>query len=411
MNEMRQTRKGKEEEINGPLENIRVLDIGNGLAGPIVATLLADFGAEVIKIEPPGEGDWLRRLMAPYKGVDLWWIVDGRNKKSLTLDLSKPGGQEVFKKMVPWADIVVENYTPGTLEKWGLGYEVLEKLNTGIILVRCSGFGQEGPYSKRAAYDRIGQSYSGIVYRTGHPESSPVFTGLSIADYSTAVFAAMGALTALHYRNTLGNGQGQVVDACLYESILRMYEGFVVQYDQRGIIAERAGNVRPFSMPGGLFPTKDGKLVLVSIVMDRQFVALAEAMDRSDLAQDVIFQTAEGRVENGEFLNNLVSEWVATKTTRELMEISGQYRLPMAPVFNARDICEDEHFRQRGSVIEVDHPVLGKVKMQGVTPKLSKTPGRVKHPGRAMGEDNHEVLSQFGYSLKEIEKMKSEKII
>jgi len=403
---------GEEREDKGALENVHVLDIGSGLAGPIVATLLADFGAEVIKVEMPDRGDWLRHLVPRFKDIGLWWVVDGRNKKAITLNLSKPKGQEILKKMVPWADIVVENYRPGTLEQWNLSYEVLRELNPGLILVRCSGFGQEGPYKNRLAYDRIGQAFSGIVYRTGFPESPPVLAGLSIADYSTAVFAAMGALIALHYRDTIGHGQGQVVDACLYESILRMYEGYVVLYDQQGIIGERAGNVRPFAMPGGLFPTKDGRLVLITIVMDHQFALLAEAMGRSDLAQDSAFQTTEGRVEHSEFLNTVLGEWVATKTVKELMEISEKYRFPLAPIYNAKDIAEDEHFRQRGSVIEVEHPVLGKVKMQGVTPKLSLTRGRVKYPGRDMGEDTEEVLSQMlGYSQQEIEVLRAEQVI
>ncbi|MBI2830822.1 MAG: CoA transferase [Chloroflexi bacterium] len=403
---------GKQNEFNGPLKDIHILDIGTGLAGPLVATLLADFGAEAIKIEMPGVGDWLRHIVPKYGDIGLWWVVDGRNKKAITLDLSKPAGQKVLKKMVPWADILVENYSPGTLEEWNLGYEVLRKLNPGLILVRCSGFGQEGPYRNRLAYDRIGQAFSGIVYRTGFPETPPVFAGLSIADYSTAAYAALGAMIALHYRNTIGNGQGQVVDGCLYESILRMYEGYVALYDTRGIIGERAGNIRPFAMPGGVFKTKDGRSVLITIVMDHQFGYLTEAMGRSDLAQEPLFQTREGRVQNQDFLNGLVGEWVATKAMKELMEISEKHRFPMAPIYNAKDICEDEHFRQRGSVVETEHPVLGKFKMQGVTPKLSLTPGKVKHAGRDLGEDTEEVLSRmFGYSQQEIQKLRAEKII
>ena len=409
---MELTQTGKGGESKGPLENIRVLDIGGGLAGPIVATLLADFGAEVIKIEEPGKGDWLRHLIPPFKDVGLWWAVEGRNKKTITLNLNKPKGQELLKKMVPWADVVVENFTPGTLEQWNLGYEVLRELNPGLVLVRCSGFGQEGPYKNRIAYDRIGQAFSGVVYRTGHPESPPVFCGVSIADYNTAIFGALGTLIALYHRDTVGHGQGQIVDSCLYESVLRLYEAFIILYDQQGIIAERTGNIRRLWMPGGLFTTKDDKLVLVTIAMDQHFTALTKAMGRDDLAQDPPFQTLEGRAEHGDFLNSILSEWVATKTAKELMEISQQYRFAMAPVYNAKDICEDEHFRQRGSVIEVEHPVLGKVKMQGITPKLSRTPGRVRHPGRAMGEDTDEVLSQIlGYSQREIETLRAEQVI
>ncbi len=406
------TKPNPENESKGALRDIHILDIGSGLAGPIAATLLADFGAEVIKVEMPGVGDWLRQLVPKYGDIGLWWVVDGRNKKAITLNLAQPRGQEIIKKMVPWADIVVENYSPGTLEQWNLGYEVLRELNPGVILVRCSGFGQEGPYRNRLAYDRIGQAFSGIVYRTGFPESPPVFAGLSIADYSTAAFAAMGALIALHYRDTIGHGQGQVIDACLYESILRMYEGYVALYDTRGIIGERAGNIRPFAMPGGVFTTKEGRSVLISIVMDHQFGYLAEAMGRSDLAQEPLFKTREGRVQQQEFLNGLLGEWVATKTVKELMDISEKHRFPLAPIYNARDIVEDEHFRLRGSVVETEHPVLGKFKMQGVTPKLSLTPGKVRHPGRDLGENTDEVLSQmFGYSQQEIEKLRAEKII
>ena len=391
---------------------MHILDIGSGVAGPFMATLLADFGAEVIKVEHPGKGDWLRHLVPRYKDIGLWWLADGRNKKAITLNLTKPKGQEILKKMVTWADIVVENYSPGTLEKWGLGYDVLRDINPGIILVRCSGFGQEGPYRNRLAYDRIGQAFSGIVYRTGFPECPPSFAGLSIADYSTATFAAMGALIALHYRDNAGQGQGQVVDACLYESILRMYEGYVVMYDQQGIIGERAGNVRPFAMPGGLFTTKEGKQVLITIVENHQFVYLAEAMGRRDLAHDPPFQTREGRAEHNEFLNAILSEWVASKTVKELMDISEKHRFPLAPIYNAKDIVEDEHYRQRGSVVEVEHPALGKVKVQGVTPKLSLTPGRVEYLGRDMGEDNEELLGEMlGYTHKEIEEFRADGII
>ena len=265
-------------ESPGPLEKVRILDIGSGLAGPVAATLLADFGAEVIKIEQPGKGDWLRTLLPPFKGTHLWWVVEGRNKKAITLDLDKPRGREVFEKMVPWADVIIENYMPGTLERWNLTYDVLSELNSRVILVRCSGFGQEGPYKNRVAYDRIGQAFSGIVYRTGHPDSMPVFPGVAIADYGTAIFAALGTMIALYYRDTVGDGRGQVVDSCLYESVLRIYEAFVPLYDQQGVIAERTGNIRRLWMPGGLFPTKDDKLVLISIAMNQHFTALAEAL-------------------------------------------------------------------------------------------------------------------------------------
>ena len=410
MSDIESNREGKERENKGALQDIHILDIGSGVAGPFMATLLADFGAEVIKVEDPDKGDWLRHLVPRFKDIGLWWLADGRNKKAITLNLTTPKGQEILKKMVPWADIVVENYSPGTLERWGLDYEVLRELNPGLILVRCSGFGQEGPYKNRLAYDRIGQAFSGIVYRTGFPDSPPSFAGLSIADYSTAAFAAMGALIALHYRDT--TGQGQVVDACLYESILRMYEGYVALYDQQGIIGERAGNVRPFAMPGGLFTAKDGKLVLITIVENHQFVYLAEAMGRSDLAQDPPFQTREGRADHNEYLNTVLSEWVVSKTVKELMDISEKYRFPLAPIYNAKDIVEDEHYQQRGSVVEVEHPALGKVKVQGVTPKLSLTPGKVKYLGRDMGQDTEDVLSQMlGYSKQEIEELRAEHAI
>lgn len=399
-------------EAEGPLKGIRVLDIGTLLAGPFAATLMAEFGAEVIKVELPGTGDELRKDSPEAKGVPLWWMLEGRNKKSITLNLSKPEGQQVFKKLVPLADIVVENFSPGTLERWNLGYEVLQKLNPGVILVRVSGFGQDGPYRDRMGYDRIGQAMGGLVHTTGFPDSPPALAGVALADYSAALFATIGALVALRYRDTWGHGQGQVVDSSICESMLRMYQAHLVAYDQLGVIAERKGNVRPSTIPGGLFKSKDGKLVLIAIHTTSKFAVLAEVMGRKDLAQDPRLQTKVGRWENQEFLNNIVSEWVATKNLKELMEISRQSRFALGPVYNARDIAEDEHYRQRETVLEVEHPVLGKVKMQGIVPKLSMTPGRVRHLGRTLGEDTDEVLSRLlGYGDREIAMLRKDQVI
>lgn len=397
---------------SGPLEGIRVIDAGSVLAGPIAGTILGDFGAEVIKIELPNVGDVLRHVPPQYQGVSLWWAVEGRNKKCITLDLRKLKGQDAFKRLVSVSDIIVENFLPGTFEKWHLSYEELRSVNKGIILVRCSGFGQEGPYSKRAGYDRAAQAIGGLMYLTGYPNSPPVRAGLSIVDYGTAVFSVLGALLALHYRNTLGWGEGQVVDCALYETVLRMYENHLPVYDKLGIVPERKGNVHAAAVPGDLFQSKDGRLVFISIANDRLFADLVKAIGQEELSHDPRFKTVVERTQHTEFLNNKVREWASKHFLKEIVDILEEHQICVGPLYTAKDIAEDEHFKQRGSVIEVEDRRIGKVKMQGVVPKLSLTPGKVRHTGRDLGEDTYAVLSQLlKYSDHEIERLKAEQVI
>lgn len=386
------------------LEGFRVLDIGTALAGPVCATILGEFGAEVIKVERPGEGDALRTFGPSVKGVPLWWMIEARNKRSITLDISRAEGQALARELAGRADVLVENFRPGTMARWGLGYEDLAGIAPGLVYVSVSGFGQRGRLSGRAAYDRIGQAIAGLTYLTGHADSPPVKPGIGVTDYSTAITAALGAVLALLSRERDPERRGQQVDAALTDSILRMYHYFIPGYQLTGVVPERTGNATESMVPAECFMTADGQWLMIAAGSDRIFGLLVAAMDRSELALDPRFRTNAERSAHQAEIHEIIGRWVRARTREDVQGRLEPAGVPVAPLYSARDVYEERHFRESGMVIEVADPVLGLVAMQGVTPRLSATPGTVRSTGPALGAANREVYcGLLGHSESEME--------
>lgn len=375
----------------GPLTDIRVIEMGQLLAGPFCGQLMADFGAEVIKCEQPGTGDPMRvwGREKPY-GKSLWWPVVARNKKSLTLNLRTEEGQQVVRDLVAESDILLENFRPGTMERWNLSYEELSKINPKLVMVRVTGFGQTGPYAKRAGYGAIGEAMGGLRYVVGDPSTPPSRMGISIGDELAATYACLGALMALHARER--TGRGQVVDSAIYEAVLAMMESMVSEYDVAGYIRERTGAILPNVSPSNVFDTKDGKLLLIAANQDTVFKRLAAAMGRPELAEDPRYATHAARGENQQDLDALINEWTKTVELEPLEALLEENGVPCGLIYTAPDMMADAHFKARDAIVEVTHPDFGPMKMQNVAPRLSDTPGAVRHVGPELGEHTDEVL-------------------
>lgn len=374
----------------GPLANLRVVEMGQLLAGPFCAQLLGDFGAEVIKCEPPGTGDPMREWGATKaKGRALWWPVLARNKKSVTLDLRKLEGQEVARRLIAKSDILIENFRPGTLERWELGYEQLASLNPGLIMVRVTGFGQTGPYAQQAGYGSIGEAMGGLRYVVGDPSNPPSRMGISLGDSLAGTFAAFGALIAVHYRSQ--TGRGQIVDSAISECVLAMMESLITDYQQAGYIRERTGAILPKVAPSNVYPTADGQMVLIAANQDTVFRRLAEAMGRTALAQDPRYSTHAARGDNQQQLDDLISAWTQTLGARELLDLMSTHAVPAGQMYRAPEILADPHFRARRAIVEVSDSIFGTLAMQNVVPRFSESPGEIRHTGPELGAHNHEV--------------------
>lgn len=374
---------------NGPLSDLRVLELGTLLAGPFCGQLLGDMGAEVIKIEPPGQGDPMRAWGRQAAGEpSLWWPVVARNKKAVTLDMRQPEGQALFKEMVKHTDFVLENFRPGTMEKWNCGWEELRRINPRLIMIRVSGYGQTGPYSHRAGFGAIGEAMGGMRYVVGDPSTPPSRMGISIGDELAATFACLGALSALHYREK--TGEGQVVDSALYEAVLNMMESLITEYDKTGYIRERTGAILPNVAPSNVYPTADG-LVLIAANQDTVFGRLCDAMGQPELAKDPRYVNHQARGSNQKQLDGLVGHWTGGLPTKTVLELMDKHGVPAGLIYRAPDMLEDPHFQAREAIVETDHPHFGKLKMQNVAPKLSLTPGGIRSPSPEMGQHNEEV--------------------
>jgi succinyl-CoA--D-citramalate CoA-transferase len=381
------------EERNGvrPLDGVRVVEMGSLLAGPFCGQLLGDFGAEVIKVEPPGKGDPMREWGRHQKnGRTLWWPIIARNKKSVTLNLREAEGQGLARRLIAEADVLIENFRPGTMEKWGLGYEELSEINSGLVMVRVSGFGQTGPYRKQAGFGSIGEAMGGIRHVTGFPDLPPPRTGISLGDSLAATFGALGALTALYHREAQG-GKGQVVDVGIYEAVLALMESTIPEYVLAGQVRGRTGSVLPFVAPSNIYPTRDKDYVLIAGNADNVFRRLAEALGRPEWAEDERFATHHARGENMEELDARISDWTKQRTGDEVLEAMREAGVPAGKVFTAADMVEDPHYAARENVIEVEDPDIGPFPMQNVVPRLTETPGEVRWTGPALGEHNDEV--------------------
>jgi formyl-CoA transferase len=395
---------------SGPLAGLRVLELGTLLAGPFCGQLLGDFGAEVIKIEPPGQGDPMRvwgREKA--HGKSLWWPVVARNKHAITLDLRQAEGQELLKQLVAEADFLLENFRPGTMEKWGLGWDTLSAINPRLIMIRVSGFGQTGPYAKQAGFGAIGEAMGGLRYVVGDPSTPPSRMGISIGDSLAATFACVGALAALHHRSQ--TGRGQVVDSAIYEAVLNMMESLVTEYDKVGYVRERTGAILPNVAPSNVYRTSDA-MVLIAANQDTVFARLAEAMGQPELATDPRYSTHGARGANQVELDALVERWTATLTTREVLELMDRFGVPAGLIYRAPEMLEDPHFKARNAIVSVPHPDFGELRMQNVAPKLSATPGGVRSPSPEMGQHNDEVyLRLLGLAAERYEQLKARKVI
>ncbi|WP_379548895.1 CaiB/BaiF CoA transferase family protein [Qipengyuania sp. DSG2-2] len=381
---MSQTKEGAN---TGALAGLRVVELGQLLAGPFCGQLLGDMGAEIIKVEPPGKGDPMRDWGQGEEKVQ--WEVIARNKKSVTANLRVPEGQELVRKLIGTADILIENFKPGTLERWGLGPDVLLEQYPRLIIARMSGYGQDGPYSGRAGFGGIGEAMGGWRYVVGDPDRPPARMGVSIGDTLCATYGCMGVLAALHSREK--TGKGQVVDTALYEAVLQVMEGLVPEYDHNGFIRERSGSILPGIAPSNVYSCKDGPF-MIGANNDAIFARLAVAMGQPELAESPKYATHLARGENQTELDNLVNAWTATKTVDEVDALMIEHSIPAGRVYRAPDMLEDPHFKAREAIIEVETETRGPLKMQNAFPKFSRTPSSVRRPAPATpGQDNAEV--------------------
>ena len=391
----------------GPLHGLRVIEMGQLVAGPFCGQILGDLGAEVIKIEQPGKGDPIREWgRALPRGESLWWSVIGRNKKSVSVDLRTQRGQTVAARLISRADILVENFRPGTLERWGLGYEKLSARNPGLVLTRVSGFGQTGPYSSRPGYGSIGEAMGGLRYIVGDPSTPPSRVGISIGDTLAAVFAAIGTLGAVYERTR--SGRGQVVDSAIYEAVLGIMESIVPEWVLSGYQRERSGAILPNVAPSNVYPTADGGWMLIAANQDTVFARLAAAMGKPELASDPRFSTHGSRGERQQELDALVTEFTLTQHSRELERLLLAHAVPVGKIYRPADMVTDEQFIARKSIVSTDHPTLGSVPMQNAFPRLSRTDGGVRWPGPQLGEHTFEILESVGgYSRADIDALRA----
>ncbi len=391
----------------GALEGVRVLELGQLIAGPFCGQLLADLGAEVIKIELPGRGDPMRDWG---KGEPLWWPIVARNKKCITLDVRAEQGKTIFRELVGKADIVLENFRPGTMEKWGLGYPELAAINPGLIMVRVSGYGQDGPYSARAGYGGIGEAMGGLRYIVGDPSTPPSRVGLSIGDSLAAMFATVGALSALQSRHR--TGVGQVVDSAIFEAVLGVMESTVPEYTQLGSIRERTGAILDKVAPSNVYPTVDNEMIIMGANQDSVFTRLCDAMGQPELAADKRFSSHIARGDNQAALDEIICAWSERHEAGALLALLEQHGVPAGRIYRAPEMLADAHFIARDTIVDVAHPKYDKLKMQNVFPKLSATPGRIKWAGPALGQHNDEIYrSLLGYDDAEIDRLGENNII
>lgn len=370
----------------GPLSGLQVLELGNMIAAPTAGCLLADFGARVVKVEHPVLGDDLRRW-PPTKGdVPLWWKVTNRNKELITLDLGKPQGQDLCRRMVDRFDVLIENFRPGTLERWGLGYDVLSEINPRLILVRISGYGQTGPYSKRPGYGTVAEAMSGVPSFTGFPDRPPTLSAFPLVDSLAGMFAVQAAMMAVYERDVAGSGRGQVIDVSLFESLFRLLDSQVVGYDQLGLVKERMGNRMLEDSPRNAYRTSDGEYIAISAGSQRTFSRLAEAIGQAQLNSDPLFVTNEARCLNADVLDDIVAKWFAGRTLGEAMERLEAFDVVAGPIYDVPRIFNDPHYAAREAIVTVPDTDLGEIRMQGVIPKFSRTPGEIRHPGGVKGE-------------------------
>lgn len=389
-----------------PLDGLKVVELGTLIAGPFAARLMAEFGAQVIKIESPDGGDPLRKWRKLYEGTSLWWYVQSRNKQSLTLNLKHPEAREVFRKLIAEADILVENFRPGVLEKLGLGWDVLHALNPRLVMVRLSGFGQTGPLKDQPGFGAVGESMGGLRYITGFEDRPPVRTGISIGDSIAALWGVIGALMALRHRDVNG-GQGQMVDVALYEAVFAMMESMVPEFDVFGFIRERTGNIMPGITPSSIHTTADGRHVQIGANGDAIFKRFMLAIGRLDLANDPSLADNAGRDQRRDEIYGVIDRWVAAHTLEQVLATLDQAEVPGSKIFSIEDMMRDPQFLAREMFESARLPDGKAFKIPGIVPKLSDTPGRTEWLGPDLGEHNEVILTRLGYDIAAIAALKA----
>ena len=398
----------------GPLAGIKVLELGTLIAGPFCSRMLAEFGAEVIKIESPDGGDPLRQWRVLKDGTSLWWSVQARNKKSITLNLKEPRAQDIARRLALEADIVIENYRPGVLEKWQLGYEDLKKLNPATIMVRLSGYGQTGPLKDLPGFGAIGESMGGLRYVSGFPDRPPLRVGISIGDSVAALHGAMGAMMALRHRDTTGgrkDGQGQMVDVALYEAVFNMMESLVPEYDHAGVVRERTGGALPGIVPSNTYTTGDAENIVIAGNGDAIFKRLMLAMGRDDLANDAGLARNDGRVPRTAEIDEAIAAWCSRQTIDGALAILQAADVPVGKIYSVRDMMQDPQFLARKMFEQHQFADGTPVKLPAITPKMSATPGETRWLGPRLGEHNDEVLASLGMDAEAIAQLRLDGVI
>jgi crotonobetainyl-CoA:carnitine CoA-transferase CaiB-like acyl-CoA transferase len=376
----------------GPLQGLRILDLSNVVAGPWAATLLGDFGAEIVKVEMPKSGDPLRAL-APHKdGVGLWWKVANRNKKGVTIDLRKTEGQELVRRLVPHFDVLIENYRPGTLDKWQLSKDTLLALNPRLVILRITAFGQTGPYRDRPGFARVAEGMAGFTNLCGEADGPPLHVGYPVADGATGIFGALAIMMALYPRIRNPEAPGQEIDLSLFDSMFRLLDFLPVEYDQLGLVRSRSGNRSQYGAPGNVYRTADGEWASIAASSQNIFERLARAMNQPELITDPRFRTNPDRVRNNVVLDEIIGAWIAQHTFEKLGAILDEAEVGFAPIYSIAQIFSDPHAQARQAVISVPDDELGRVAMQNVVPRFSLTPGEVRRAGPRLGEHNREIF-------------------
>ena len=390
-----------------PLAGLKVVELGTLIAGPFCTRIMGEFGAEVVKVESPDGGDPLRKWRKLHEGTSLWWAVQGRNKKSVTANLKHPEGLAFVRKLISEADILVENFRPGVLEKLGLGWETLKADNPGLVMVRLSGFGQTGPYKDQPGFGAVGESMGGLRYITGFPDRPPVRTGISIGDSIAALWGAIGALMALRHKEVNG-GAGQVVDVALYEAVFAMMESMVPEFDVFGFVRERTGNIMPGITPSSTHTTKDGKHVTIGANGDAIFKRFMNAIGRPDLANDPTLADNAGRDARRDEIYSLIDDWCAGHAEADVLAMLAAAEVPSSRIYSAADMFADPQFIARQMIESARFPDGKEFKIPGIVPKLTETPGSTEWLGAALGEHTDAVLAGLGYSSELIARLRSE---
>jgi crotonobetainyl-CoA:carnitine CoA-transferase CaiB-like acyl-CoA transferase len=396
----------------GPLAGVRVLDLATMMAAPWAATFLADYGADVVKVERPGSGDHARAFGLQKGGESVFWKTLARNKRSIAVDLKRPEGRDVVLRLVRSADVVVENFRPGVLDRLGLGYARLREERRGIVLLSVTGYGQDGPYADRAGFGTLIEAMSGFAYSNGEPDGPPLLPAIPLADGVAGAFGALAVMIALYERDRPGgSGEGQHLDLSLFEPLARLLEGHVLEYEALGLVRQRMGNRSLTSAPRNAYVAADGRWVALSASAQPVFERLARAIDRPDLIDDPRFATNHERIQHAALLDAIVGGWIAARPRDEAIETLARLGAAVGPIYDVADLLDDPHVRARGSFETHVDPVLGPLRVPGVTARFSRTPGRVRHLGPALGADTEALLDEAGYDAEARARLRADGVV